>query len=438
MSITADLIKLIRSKPISDADLAAAAIFALDALAAAYAGSTTPVGNILLSWAKGSSMDSRREALLLGALTHITETDDLHRASVTHPGCVVVPVALVLGEQQKTTPREMLGAILHGYEAMCCIGAGMGPTHYKVWDNTATCGPYGSAMAAASILGLNDEQTLHALGNAGTQSSGFWQFMQTDAMSKHLHAGRAAESGWLAAEMAQYGFTGSPQILEGEKGMFAGMCADPQPDAILAQPDSAWQLLQTSIKPWPSCRHTHPTIDCALELHAQWESCGKPSIEHIQIDTYQAALDVCDRANPQNEYQAKFSLHHTVASALQQGEVTLNSFDQAAREQTAALRNKVDVKVVDLYEAAYPQSWGSSVAISLQDGVQLQASRQDCKGDPELILDEKQMRLKAQGLLQYSGLNEQQAATLCDQVLGLPNSDQNPSFASEFITKIIR
>ena len=331
MSLTQDLITLIRNKSVSQADLQTAALFTLDALATAYAGSATPVGQVLKQWAASSELDLKRNALLMGALTHITETDDLHRASVTHPGCVVVPAALSLGEKINATPQQILTAILHGFEAMCRIGSAVGPTHYKVWHNTATCGPFGSAMAAATLLGLDADQTMHALGNAGTQSSGFWQFMQSGAMSKHLHAGRACESGLLAAELAAHGFTGSPEILEGEKGMFAGMCVDPIPQNILSNAEGPWQLPLTSIKPWPSCRHTHPVIDCALELQQQLKT---EEISEIQINTYQAALDVCDRPEPENEYQAKFSLYHCVAIALLDGQVTLNSFTEEARNRT--------------------------------------------------------------------------------------------------------
>jgi 2-methylcitrate dehydratase PrpD len=213
MSLTQDLIKLIQNKPVQPSDLESAAMFTLDAIASAYAGSTTPVGQVLKRWAGSSDLDFKRRVLLMGALTHITETDDLHRASVTHPGCVVVPAALALGEKLNSTPQQILTAILHGFEAMCRIGSAVGPAHYKIWHNTATCGPFGSAMAAATLLDLDEDQTMHALGNAGTQSCGFWQFMDTGAMSKHLHAGRASESGLLAAELAQHGFSGPPEIL---------------------------------------------------------------------------------------------------------------------------------------------------------------------------------------------------------------------------------
>jgi 2-methylcitrate dehydratase PrpD len=433
VSLTSSLIELIRNKPISHDNLESAALFTLDALATAYAGSATPTGAKLIAWAKNTHPDRKHQALLMGALTHITETDDLHRASVTHPGCVVVPAALSLGEQTGASAEKVLTAILHGFEAMCRIGAAVGPTHYKVWHNTATCGPYGSAMAAATLLDLDLEQTINALGNAGTQSSGFWQFMETGAMSKHLHAGRACEAGLLAAELAAFGFTGSPEILEGEKGMFAGMCVDPIPEAILANPDDPWQLPLTSIKPWPSCRHTHPAIDCALEISARLNG---SKIQSVEVSTYQAALDVCDRPEPENEYQAKFSLYHCVAIALQDGEVKLDSFTEQARSQTADLRQTTRLQIAEPFASRYPQSWGSGVGVTTVDGETLAVERKDCKGDPELALNETEMRTKAMDLLQYGGLSEAEATDRCDTVLSLPDSSVSARLFSQFIESI--
>jgi len=430
MSLTQELITLIRSKPVSDQDLQQAALFTLDAIACAYAGSATGVGQILRSWATQTDMDNKRKALLMGALTHITETDDLHRASVSHPGCVVVPAVLSLGEKLGADAEQMLRAILHGFEAMCRIGAAVGPAHYRVWHNTATCGPFGSAMAAASLLGLSAQQTLDALGNAGTQSSGFWQFMETGAMSKHLHAGRACESGMLAAELAVFGFTGSPEILEGRKGFFTAMCNDPDPGRILDDPNSAWQLCLTSIKPWPSCRHTHPIIDCALEIHQMLDN---NQVRKIDIKTYQAALDVCDCPAPESEYQAKSSLYHTAAIAVLDGVVGLDSFDANARQRSERLRRETTVTVVDPYASSYPVSWGAEVTVVTGSGASFKISRKDCKGDPELALNDDEMRSKAMGLLQYGGLDESRADELCNAVLAMPSSKHSVSLLSDFM-----
>jgi 2-methylcitrate dehydratase PrpD len=435
MSLTQELIALIRAKPVTDEDLEQAALLTLDALACAYAGSNTPVGEILGRWAAQGDMDSRRQALLMAALTHITETDDLHRASVTHPGCVVVPAVLSLGEKLGSNNHQMLAAILQGFEAMCRIGAAVGPAHYRIWHNTATCGPFGSAMAAASLLQLDAAQTLDALGNAGTQASGFWQFMESGAMSKHLHAGRACESGWLAADLAASGFTGPAQILEGRKGFFAGMCDDPAPERILSEPDAHWQLRLTSIKPWPSCRHTHPVIDCALEIHEMLEG---QAVERIEIKTYQAAIDVCDNPAPESEYQAKFSLYHTAAIALLDGAVGLQSFTPAARLRTETLRQATRVTVADPYASSYPLAWGAEVTVISASGARFKVSRRDCKGDPELALTNAEMRSKALGLLRYGELEDEAADRVCDSVLAMPTSTEPTALFSGFITHFLK
>jgi 2-methylcitrate dehydratase PrpD len=435
MSLTQELIALIRAKPVTDQDLEKAAVSTLDAIACAYAGSNTAVGEILQRWAAQGDMDSRRQALTMAALTHITETDDLHRASVTHPGCVVIPAVLSLGEKLGSSNRQMLVAILQGFEAMCRIGAAVGPAHYRIWHNTATCGPFGSAMAAAALLELDDARTLDALGNAGTQSSGFWQFMESGAMSKHLHAGRACESGMLAAELAALGFTGPTQILEGSKGFFAGMCDDPAPGRILAAADADWQLRLTSIKPWPSCRHTHPIIDCALEIHDLLEG---TNVARIEIKTYQAALDVCNNPEPESEYQAKFSLYHTAAIALLDGAVGLQSFTPEARLRSADLRRATRVIVADPFASNYPLAWGAEVSVVSTAGKRFKVSRKDCKGDPELALDNAEMRSKARGLLLYGGLDDTAAGQVSDTVLAMPTNTEPATLFSAFIAHLLQ
>ena len=202
MTITQKLVKLIYNKKISKPDLNIAKIYCLDAMANSIAGSSTLPGKILNEWYSRHTENPSRKAFLLASRAHILETDDLHRASVTHPGCIVVPVALSLGTSLNSTGKDILISIIYGFEAMCRIGMALGPEHYRIWHNTATCGPYGAAMTASYLLKLNNKQTVDALGNAGTQSSGLWEFLKSGAMSKHLHAGRAAESGVLAAELA--------------------------------------------------------------------------------------------------------------------------------------------------------------------------------------------------------------------------------------------
>jgi 2-methylcitrate dehydratase PrpD len=422
-TLTARLIQLIRRKPVTDADLEQAALFMLDAVANSIGGRNSAAGRILLQWAADRPAHASTQSFLIGALTHILETDDLHRASVTHPGCVVIPVVIAVGARQKVAGTDLLRAVLDGYEAMCRVGNGVGPSHYRIWHNTATCGPYGSAMAAASLLHLDDEQTQHALGNAGTQSSGLWEFLETGAMSKHLHAGRAAESGLLAAELARLGFTGPPAILEGAKGFFAGACPDAQPGRVLTQPEAPWQLVKTSIKPWPSCRHTHPAIDAALELHRRLA--GR-DIGRIDAQVYQAALDVCDRPQPQSEYEAKFSLSHCIAAALTDGRVGFDSFDINSRQRLASLGGIVSAVVAEPYRSAYPERyWGARISVTTSDGEILTTERQGCKGDPETAIPRRDLIDKAKMLMQFGGLGPHAADDLVSAILELTTGRAN-------------
>jgi 2-methylcitrate dehydratase PrpD len=416
MSLTRQLAQLIREKRVSDADLGAAAHLVLDTLACAIGGRNAAPARMLAAVAPAARADTARRAFLLGGLSHILEMDDLHRDSVTHPGSVVIPAAWAVADERKLGGRKFLEAVLDGYEACCRIGMAVGKAHYRIWHNTSTCGPFGAAMAAASLIGLNEDETVWALGNAGTQSSGLWEFLSTGAMSKHLHTARGAESGVIAAYLAEQGFTGPERILEGEKGFFAGACPDPVPDAVADAPGRPWALTGTSIKPWPCCRHTHPAIDAAIALHREL---GGAEVRSVKVGAYRAALDVCNRPHPDDAYSAKFSLQHTVAIALADGRVDQASFDPAARQRAAGERAKVEVSLAPAVDRAYPRHWGVVIELVAADGRTLSAERHDAKGDPENPVTADELKVKAAMLLGEGGLPPKKAERLIAAILGL-------------------
>lgn len=428
-SLTRALDTLLRAKPITPADRETAALFVLDAIANALAGRVTEPGRKLTDWAAAEPRDSGGRAFVLGALTHILEVDDLHRASVVHPGCVVVPAALAIGNRLEVSGHAFLDAVLWGFEVACRVGMAVGPSHYRIWHNTATCGPYGAAAAGARLLGLDPEGFVNALGNAGSQSSGLWQFLETGAMTKHLHAGHAAAAGVLAADLAARGFTGPPHILEGDKGFFAATCPDGDAGALLARPDGPWMLAETSIKPWPSCRHTHPAIDAALELAPALAGTDPAAIADITVAAYPAALDVCDRPAPDTPYEAKFSLQHCTAVALATGHVDFDSFEAPARAALAPWRAKVRLHAGNRETAAYPNAWGSTLTITLSDGTHLTAAREHALGDPENPLDRAAMEDKARMLLARAGLGPTLARRLTTGILAFADNGPLPDFS---------
>jgi 2-methylcitrate dehydratase PrpD len=417
MSLTRDLIAIIRDKEVTPDDLDRATLLVLDTLGCALGSLKTEPARMLKAVAPPATSDTARRAFYLGGLCHILELDDLHRYSVTHPGCVVIPAAWAMAEEHNLRGRAFLKAVLAGYEACCRIGMAVGKAHYRVWHSTSTCGPFGSALAAAELIGLNEDETVWALGNAGTQSSGLWQFLESGAMSKHLHTARAAESGVLAARLAEHGFTGPDRILEGDKGFFAGLCPDPVPEAILAGPERPWELMRTSIKPWPCCRHTHPAIDAALELH---RVLAGAAVRKVTVKAYKAALDVCDRPLPRDFYSAKFSLQHCVAMALAEGAVVQASFDAEARGRIAADRAQVELVLSPELDAAYPKAWGAEVTVEAADGHTFTAVRRQARGDPENPVTAEELTIKARGLLSAGGMTEAEVQRFINAVLSLP------------------
>lgn len=421
-SLTGQLIELIRAKPITDQDLKNASLFVLDTMACALAGRYTPQAMALKQFLAHRGDAPAMQAFLFGGLAHIVEMDDLHRGSVTHPGCVVVPPALAMALDTRASGQAFLTAVLHGYEACCRVGAGVGPAHYKIWHNTATCGPFGSAMASASLLALDQEASVWALGNAGTQSAGLWQFLPDGAMSKHLHTARACEAGMTAADLAAHGFTGPAHILEGAQGLFAGACPDAEPEAVVRDPAAPWALVETSMKPYPCCRHTHPAIDCALEILEQ--AGGHPlaldQIQRVELATYAAALNVCNRPEPDSEYQAKFSLQHTLLETLSQGEIGFDSFNDEARARQKGASACVSLREGAGFEAAYPGAWGNALTVTLGDGRCLTAETTQALGDPGKPLGEAAVVAKARKLLALGEVDPSQGEALIAACLSLP------------------
>lgn len=423
-TLTRRLAGLVRARDVSAADLAAAERCVRDWLGSFVAGSAAPTGRVLLAYGRRDG-DLEARVFLAAALSHVTETDDLHNGSVTHPGCVVIPVALLLGRELGARGHAILRATLAGYEVMTRIGEALGPSHYRTFHNTATAGVFGAAAAAASLLDLGEDAWVWALGSAGTQAAGLWQFNEEGAMSKPLHAGNASSSGLRAALLAAEGFSGAEAILEGGTGLFRAMCPDAVPDAVVAD-GSAWKLPETSLKPYPCCRHVHPAIDAALELRA---SEGAVAPERIHIASYPAALDRTDRPRPRTPHEARFSIQYAVATTLLRGRPGLDAFEPAAVADPGvrALLERTTVAPDPALSRAYPERWGAHVRVEGADGSCRVSKRGSATGDPELPLTDEELDAKVSGLFEWAGLGEGRGAALLASCRRL--TQDGPAFA---------
>jgi 2-methylcitrate dehydratase PrpD len=409
-SLTEQLAALVastRADQIPDDVLETAAWWVLDWLGAAIAGLDSAPGRILTEHtsaqpASTSSCLGLHEgrspqvaALHNGAVSHVVEMDDVHRAAIIHPAVVVVPAALAVAEQRGASGRDFLTAVVLGYEVAIRVGESVGKTHYFHWHNTSTCGVYGAAAAAGWLLGLDVQRMTWALGNAGTQAGGLWEFIADGAMSKFLHAGRAAANGVLAAELSSLGFTGARRILEGRQGFFAATAPDGNPAAVTAGLGDGWKLPGSSIKPYPACRHTHAAVDATLALR-EAHGLNNADVDRIEIDAYQSTIDLTDNPAPATPYAAKFSVQYCVARALADGAVKIADFDpvRIAEPAMRQLMQRTTVRLDRDLDARVPMQLPSRVRLVLQDGRTVEETILDAKGDPEAPLTHAELTAK--------------------------------------------
>src|SRR5579883_997789 len=255
-----------------------------------------------------------------GVASHILEYDDVHKGSTLHAAAPVIPAALAVAEREHANGGAFLLAVALGYEAALRVGEAVNPSHYRFWHPTGTAATFGAAAAAGSLLGLNADQMQNALGSAGTQAAGLWEFNAEGAMSKHLHPGKAALNGLIAADLARAGFTGASRVLEGDRGFFRAMSQAHDASRITDGLGRQWKIAENCYKLHSCCGHTHTAIDVALDLRP---SAG---IAGIEIETYGPGFEIVKQMNPRTPYQAKFSIAYCVAAALAEGRAGLEQF----------------------------------------------------------------------------------------------------------------
>jgi 2-methylcitrate dehydratase PrpD len=378
------------------------------------------------------------EVLMLNAAVgNILEMDDLHRTSILHPGPIIVPAAIAVAESIGASGAELLTAIVRGYEATIRIGRALGTSHYRFFHNTSTCGSFGAAAAAASLLGLDVERTVWALANAGSRTGGLWQMRHEGCETKSLHNALAAQSGVEAAQLALHGVRGPSRLLEGPQGLFAAMTDGADANDVLRAPLDSWLIHEVSFKPWPACRHAHPCIDAALAARSALEAAGHrvDAITSIDISTYRSAIDFCDKPNPQTTLEAKFSLQHCVAVVLEHGPPAMAQFESASLSDPAlaSWRSKVQVSEVVEMSTAFPTHYAARVTFTLRDGATFAHTQADAWGDPEWPLASDDVTNKARLLLESAGIRDAARCTaLLESTLALGHASDCRTWTAQW------
>ncbi|MBX5437009.1 MAG: MmgE/PrpD family protein [Alicyclobacillaceae bacterium] len=371
-------------------------------------------------------------SLVNGTSSHMIELDDVHKKAIIHAGTVVIPGALALAEHLGVSGRRFMESVVAGFDVCIRIGEAVTPSHYRFFHTTGTVGTFGAAAAAAKLLGLSEEQTVHALGTAGTQAAGLWEFIENGSMSKHLHAGKAAWNGVFAALLAARGVTGAETILEGKRGFFRAMAAEVDEGCITAGLGERYKIAENCFKIHASCRHTHHAVDLALQLvHAH--DIQPNEVEAVEVATYPVALDITDNPHPQSVYAAKFSLQYCVALAVARRSAGWADFTEETLWDPVIRRllARVQVSVDPDCAAKYPECWAARVTIRTYDGRSWEAATDYPKGDFENPVSEADLVAKFYSL-STTCLSHEEASVLCRRVERL---EALPSMAALFASE---
>jgi 2-methylcitrate dehydratase PrpD len=339
-------------------------------------------------------------AFINGVTAEAIEAQDGLRFGGNHPVCAVMPAALALAEAGNLSGKELLEAIIAGYEAADRAAAAMHPYHtLSGFLPTGTCGTFGAAVTAARLMHLDDTGMLNALGNAGyVLPLSMAEQLMGGYTVKIVQGGQAASAGITAAGLASKGISGCPEVLEGSslKGGFTQITSkvDPKPERITDRLGEHFTIMDIYFKPFTACRHTHGAAQATLELLGE-TSFTSADVEQVNVGTYGVAEIAVGKGMPENAsfVSAQFSIPYVIAVCIMDRELGPAQLTEKriADPGVLGLSKKVAVKAADELNKVYPEKTSSRVEILLKNGAKLSRQIDIPKGDPRDPMDEKDL-----------------------------------------------
>ncbi len=415
----------------------------LDWLGSAYAGAEHPLAQkyVSLGLAMGGEgsfpiINHKESTSLLasvfvnGAFGHIVETDDGHRLSILHPGSVVFPVVQALAPLAKDPGKAFVEGAVAGYELVIRVGEALGRAHYSTWHTTATAGVFGAAAAAAKILNVNAEQCAYALGHAGTQAAGLWQFLEDKCLeAKAFHPGKSAMEGLMAALLAQENIAGASHIFEGKSGLLFALGRNPLPEKLNENLGKVYKIQEANFKMYPTCGQTHSMIDALEKVIQECPAISEytENIEKISVRLYARAKEIAGIERPETLEEAKFSIAFCLAHFARFGAIPFVglSLKEVQDPKTLALMNKVELIVDAEMDAGFPAARPCEVSVHLNDGSSFNAFNAYRKGDPESPATFADLSEKFRQLTS-TALSQDKTENFISAIAGLPLYEAMP------------
>jgi 2-methylcitrate dehydratase PrpD len=387
---------------------------AKEALLAMEGSGTAPV------WGKCESVAPRNAALLNGIAAHAFELDDT--GGCDHSGAVVLPAAVAALSllDEPVFGRAFITAVVLGYDVGRRALEGFGgyrPHNEAGWHSTGTCGTFAAAAACASLLRLTPAQARSCLGLAASFSGGLWAFIHDGAMAKRVHAGRAAESGLLAALLARANMTGPAHVFEDVWGGFLKTYAHAltDPDALLRDLGESWRIMRCAIKPYASCRDTHAAVDAIGRILAH-RAVRPDDLASASARLSPFLAGMVGGRDIRSLPAAQMSLPYAIAARIMYGTAGLSAYTAERRSdpRLAALIERISIEV----DESVAGSDRASVTLVTRDGERIEEPTKTALGAPENPLSDRDLLAKFDELARYS-LDPAQARELAEMTLAL-------------------
>ena len=338
-------------------------------------------------------------ALANGTLAHALELDSLCKPGAgVHPGAVLVPAALAMAQELGLGGEALLTAIVAGNEVLMRIGqATKHSVEARGFHAPGLTGPFGAAITAGHLLGLNEGQMTQALGIAGSLGGGLLQFAAQGegGMVKRLHLGRAAASGITAARLARQGFTGPSGVLEGEKGFLAAYCTHTDLPALTARLGESFETLKLCFKRYPCHITAHTPVQAVLDLMAQHGFTGA-EIAAVLVEGTPKMAELHSGQTPSDNVAAQYSIAFCVAAALLHNAHDPQTFTGSALADPAVLDLCRRVTVAGT--GGFSSAWTTRTTVQLHDGRSLTATLDDVPGMPAVPFTPAQLGEKFRAL----------------------------------------
>ena len=372
-----------------------------------------------------SQKTSLAHAILVNGLSaHFLELDDGVRYGVIHPSAplfaALIPIATVKGVSWE---QFVLGAIC-GYETSIRLASAMQPSHYsRGYHPTATCCTLGVAVGIAVMLGYSKAEIKDAFSAASISAAGSLKVLENVSELKPYNCAKASLMGYYAAMMAKAGFKGPEDPLSGETG-FLSMMSDACDEDRLLGWDGTYAIEKVYLKPYASCRHTHPEIEAAF-LIRQKEGYDAEEISAIRVKTYKGVLGKHDFNTVYGESSARMSIPYSLAVALATGKAGIAEFTEEYIEDPL-IQRLTKMAVIEGDEELsrlVPDKRVAIVTVEQTDGKSFVNRVEYPKGEPENPLSEDELLAKFSSMTEHAGMNREQALQLFQTVMNEENID---------------